>query len=92
MTEQAIWSHAESSARDDAESARLTVLRLLEQRPEVAQRELAEALGLSLGKAHQMLHLLFEKGLVEPGNFRRSDHKLACAYGSDRVAFARNSA
>jgi EPS-associated MarR family transcriptional regulator len=64
----------------DAEAARLAVLRLLEQRPEMSQRELSEALGLSLGKAHYVLHSLLDKGLVKAGNFRRSDNKLAYAY------------
>ena len=67
-------------AHGDAEAARLAVLRLLEQRPELSQRELSEALGLSLGKAHYVLHSLLDKGLVKAGNFRRSDNKLAYAY------------
>ena len=64
----------------DSEAARLAVLRLLEQRPEMSQRELSEALGLSLGKAHYVLHSLLDRGLVKAGNFRRSDRKMAYAY------------
>ena len=41
---------------------------------------LSEALGLSLGKAHYVLHSLLDRGLVKVGNFRRSDNKLAYAY------------
>jgi EPS-associated MarR family transcriptional regulator len=67
-------------AHGDAEAARLAVLRLLEQRPELSQRELSGALGLSLGKAHYVLHSLLDKGLVKAGNFRRSDNKMAYAY------------
>ncbi len=80
MIEQAITIGTESPAYGDAEGARLAVLRLLEQRPDMSQRELSEALGLSLGKAHYVLHSLLDKGLVKAGNFRRSDHKLAYAY------------
>jgi len=80
MVEHAISLHAESPAHGDAEGARLAVLRLLEQRPDMSQRELSEALGLSLGKAHYVLHSLLDKGLVKAGNFRRSDNKLAYAY------------
>ena len=58
----------------------MAVLRLLEQRPELSQRELSEALGLSLGKAHYVLHSLLDRGLVKAGNFRRSDNKLAYVY------------
>jgi EPS-associated MarR family transcriptional regulator len=80
MVEQALFVPTESPAHGDAEGARLAVLRLLEQRPDMSQRELSEALGLSLGKAHYVLHSLLDKGLVKAGNFRRSDNKLAYAY------------
>lgn len=67
-------------AHGDGDAARLAVLRLLQQRPDMSQRELSEALGLSLGKAHYVLHSLLDKGMVKVGNFRRSDKKLAYAY------------
>ena len=56
------------------------MLRLLQQRSDISQRELSSALGLSLGKTHYVLHALLDKGLVKAGNFRRSDNKLAYAY------------
>lgn len=80
MVEQEIFVRTEAPAHGDAEGARLAVLRLLERRPDMSQRELSEALGLSLGKAHYVLHSLLDKGLVKAGNFRRSDNKLAYAY------------
>lgn len=80
MVEQTLARRAESPAHGDAEAAHLAVLRLLEQRPELSQRELSQALGLSLGKAHYVLHSLLDKGLVKAGNFRRSDNKMAYAY------------
>lgn len=67
-------------AHGDVDGARLAVLRLLEQRPDLSQRELSEALGLSLGKTHYVLHALLDKGLVKAANFRRSNNKLAYAY------------
>jgi EPS-associated MarR family transcriptional regulator len=80
MIEQTPSLRAEASTHGDAEAARLAVLRLLEQRPELSQRELSEVLGLSLGKAHYVLHSLLDRGLVKAGNFRRSDNKLAYVY------------
>ena len=80
MIEQIAPAHAESPAHGDLDGARLAVLRLLEQRPEMSQRELSEALGLSLGKTHYVLHALLDKGLVKARNFRRSGNKLAYAY------------
>ena len=70
----------DSLPHGDAEAARLAVLRLLAQQPELSQRELSQALGLSLGKTHYVLHALLDKGLVKARNFRRSDRKLAYAY------------
>jgi EPS-associated MarR family transcriptional regulator len=80
MVEQTALIRADAQAHGDAEAARLAVLRLLEQRPEMSQRELSEALGLSLGKTHYVLHSLLDRGLVKAGNFRRSGNKLAYAY------------
>lgn len=62
------------------ETAHYRVLRLIEEKPEISQRELSRVLGVSLGKAHYLLKALLEKGLVKAGNFRRSDNKLAYAY------------
>lgn len=67
-------------ASADAESARLALLRVLEERPSASQRELSSLLGLSLGKTHYVLHALLDKGFVKMRNFRRSDNKRAYAY------------
>lgn len=56
------------------------VLRLLENRPEISQRELAGELGVSLGQVNYMLKALKERGLIKVGNFLRSDNKLAYVY------------
>lgn len=62
------------------ESAHFSILRLIEERPEISQRELARILGVSLGKSHYLLKALLDKGLVKMGNFRRHDNKLAYVY------------
>ena len=64
----------------DTELAQLKLLRTLEASPEMSQRELSRALGLSLGKTHYVLHALLDKGLIKARNFRRSDNKRAYAY------------
>jgi EPS-associated MarR family transcriptional regulator len=68
------------SSANDPEATRLAALRLLKDSPQLSQRELSAALGLSLGKTHYVLHALLDKGLVKARNFRRSDNKLAYAY------------
>jgi EPS-associated MarR family transcriptional regulator len=56
------------------------VMRLIQEHPQLTQRELARRLGVSLGKANYCLKALIEKGFVKAENFQRSDHKLAYAY------------
>jgi len=72
---------ATSPPPTDPDTARtLEAMRLLAAQPELSQRELSRALGLSLGKTHYVLHALLDKGLVKIQNFRRNDNKLAYAY------------
>ncbi len=56
------------------------VMRALEANPNTSQRELAESMGMSLGKANYCLKALVDKGLVKVRNFRNSQNKLAYAY------------
>lgn len=65
---------------DTSPSAHLELLRLLEQHPEYSQRQLAVALGVSLGKTHYLLKALLGKGYVKAQNFQRSDRKLGYLY------------
>jgi len=58
----------------------LKVLRHLQQNPDVTQRELAELLGVSLGKANYCLKALIEKGFVKARNFKNSNRKSAYLY------------
>jgi EPS-associated MarR family transcriptional regulator len=62
------------------EELRYRILRLLADRPEVNQRELAQQLGLSLGKTNYCLRALIEAGWIKVANFRHSDHKLGYMY------------
>jgi len=59
---------------------RYKLLKLLHENPEMNQREIASALGLSLGKANFCLRALVEKGWVKVGNFTRSSNKKAYVY------------
>ena len=56
------------------------ILRELERDPRMSQRELADALGVSVGKTNYCVRALVEKGLLKVENFRRSQNKLAYAY------------
>ena len=58
------------------EQAHFRVLQILSEHPEINQRELAQRLGVSLGKTNYLLNALIEKGWIKIGNFRRSESKL----------------
>jgi EPS-associated MarR family transcriptional regulator len=58
----------------------LRLMKAIETNPQATQRELAEALGVSLGKANYCLRALVDKGWVKVRNFRANPNKLAYAY------------
>jgi EPS-associated MarR family transcriptional regulator len=66
--------------RELQEDARFRVLRLLQGNPELSQRDLAAAVGISLGAAHYVLSALIEAGLVKLGNFSAAPDKRRYAY------------
>ncbi len=59
---------------------RYKILKLIEVQPEISQRELAQSLGISLGKANFCLKALIGVGLLKATNFRNSKNKLAYMY------------
>ena len=63
-----------------SEEVRYRLLRYLEEHPEASQRELAQHLGVSVGKINYCVRALIAKGLVKMRNFRGSKKKLAYAY------------
>jgi EPS-associated MarR family transcriptional regulator len=62
------------------EDTHFRVLRLLQENPEMSQRELADAAGVSVGGIHYVLNALIEKGLVKLGNFTAAEDKRRYAY------------
>jgi EPS-associated MarR family transcriptional regulator len=62
------------------EDTHFRVLALLEKMPDVSQRDLAKALGVSLGGVNYSLRALVDRGMVKAQNFSKSDRKLAYAY------------
>ena len=63
-----------------SEQRQLNAMRLLETNPKMTQRELAEALGVSLGAANYCLKALVEKGWVKLENFQNNPNKLGYLY------------
>ena len=63
-----------------SEERQLRVMRLLENNPEMTQRELASALGISLGAVNFCLKALVDKGWVKIDNFKKNPSKLGYFY------------
>lgn len=60
--------------------AHLRVMRFIAANPKINQRQLAIALGISLGKANYCLQTLIKHGWVKVSNFRGRGNKLSYAY------------
>ncbi len=58
----------------------LKVMRLLQENPDLTQRELAEQLGMSVGSVNYCLKALMEKGWVKMKNFIHSKNKFGYVY------------
>lgn len=56
------------------------VLHLLEEEPELTQRELAQKLGISLGGVNYCLKSLIEIGHIKVGNFSKHPNKTVYLY------------
>ena len=67
-------------SRNPPDEIRYRLLKFLEEHTTATQREVAQALGVSVGKANYCLRALIEKGWVKVRNFRNSNKKAAYLY------------
>jgi EPS-associated MarR family transcriptional regulator len=77
------WARARVTNRKSVnrhEDVHFRALRMLEANPQISQRELARALGVSLGGINYCLNALAEKGHVKIANFRSSQNKIGYIY------------
>ena len=58
----------------------LKILREINHKPNISQRELANNLKFSLGKLNYCLRALKAKGLVKMKNFKKNPHKINYFY------------
>ena len=56
------------------------VLKKLEEQPDISQREIAAALGVSLGKVNYIIRACIDKGWVKARNFKNNESKMRYAY------------
>jgi EPS-associated MarR family transcriptional regulator len=62
------------------DDVRYRIVRLIEHNPTISQRELALALGVSLGKTNFCIRALIEKGILKVQRFCTSRNKRAYVY------------
>lgn len=74
------------------EDTHFRVLRLLQENPEMSQRELAQAVGISVGALHYLLTALIDKGMIKLENFTAAEDKRRYAYVLTPSGLARKAA
>ena len=62
------------------EEVRFKILKMLADNPDVSQRELANQMGISLGKVNYCINALKDKGLVKVRNFHNNPDKRRYLY------------
>ena len=63
-----------------SDEVRYKLLKFLTENPEASQRDLAQHLGVSVGKVNYCVQALVEKGWVKVQNFKNSRRKSAYLY------------
>jgi len=62
------------------EDTHFRIMRILQENPDLTQRELADRLGMSVSGLNYCLNALIEKGFVKMGNFQKSKNKFKYVY------------
>ena len=68
-----------------ADETHYKVMRLLETKPEITQRDVARELGVSLGKANYSVRALIQKGWVKATAVTNAQQKAAYQYSLTRL-------
>jgi EPS-associated MarR family transcriptional regulator len=63
-----------------SEELRYKLFKLIEANPGLSQRDVAQAMGVSLGKVNYCLNALISKGWVKASNFKNARNKVAYLY------------
>ena len=62
------------------EETHFRIMRILQDNPDLTQRELADKLGMSVGGLNYCLNALIDKGYVKMANFQKSKNKFKYVY------------
>jgi EPS-associated MarR family transcriptional regulator len=69
-----------SRRKEYQEDAKLRVLQIINNNPQMTTRELAQKVGISNGSAYYLLTSLINKGFVKFADFKKSTQKVKYSY------------
>jgi EPS-associated MarR family transcriptional regulator len=69
-----------SRRREQQEDAKLRVMQIINQNPELTSREIAQKVRISNGSAYYILTSLIDKGLVKLSKFTKNSQKIKYSY------------
>ena len=69
-----------SQRKEQQEDAKLRVLQIISNNPQMTSRKLAQKVGISNGSAYYLLKSLIDKGFIKFANFKKSTQKIKCSY------------
>ena len=69
-----------SRRKEQQEDAKLRVLQIISNNPQMTTRQLAQKVGISNGSAYYLLTSLIDKGFIKFANFKKSAQKTKYSY------------
>jgi EPS-associated MarR family transcriptional regulator len=69
-----------SRRKEYQEDAKLRVLQIVNQNPELTSRDIAQKVGISNGSAYYLLTSLIDKGFIKLSSFKNNSQKLRYSY------------
>ena len=69
-----------SRRKEHQEDAKLRVLQIINNNPQMTSREIAQIVGISNGSAYYLLTSLIDKGFLKLSNFKENSQKIKYSY------------
>ena len=69
-----------SRRKEHQEDAKLRLLQMISNNPQMTSREIAHQVGISNGSAYYLLTSFIDKGLIKLENLKKSDQKTKYSY------------
>jgi EPS-associated MarR family transcriptional regulator len=69
-----------SRRKEHQEYAKLRVMQIVNESPELTTREVAQTVGISNGSAYYLLTSLIDKGYIKLSNFKENSQKIKYSY------------